>query len=56
MLQESLSIQKKLMQERIGELQSVLTAIDNTSLTIEENQDINWNHFMERCEEYVCQI
>ena len=45
-LQESLSIQKKLVQERIGELQSVLTAIDNTSMAIEENQDINWDEMM----------
>ena len=46
-LQESLSIQKKLVQERIGELQSVLNAIDNTSSAIEKDQDINWNHMMD---------
>ena len=46
-LQESLSIQKKLVQERIGELQSVLNAIDNTSAAIEKDQDINWNHMMD---------
>ena len=46
-LQESLSIQKKLVQERIRELQSVVDAIDNTSLAIEKDRDIDWNHMMD---------
>ena len=46
-LQEYLSIQNNLVQERIGELQFVLNAIDNTPETIEKYQYINWNHMMD---------
>ena len=42
-LEESLSIQKKLVQERIDELHAVLEAIDETSEAIHEEEQINWN-------------
>lgn len=46
-LLNSLSIQKKLVQERMEQLQMIENAIDNTMTTIESNRKIDWSNMLE---------
>ena len=43
-LMESLSLQKKLVNERIEEMKNVENAIDHTVDALKENSDIDWNN------------
>jgi len=43
----SLHIQKRLIQERIEQMQLVENAIENTMLAIRQNQQIDWNRMLE---------
>ena len=45
-LMESLSLQKKLVNERIEEMKNVENAIDHTVDALKENSDIDWNNMM----------
>ncbi len=45
-LMESLSLQKKLVAERIEEMKNVENAIDHTVDALKENSDIDWNNMM----------
>lgn len=42
----SLSLQKKLVKDRIEQMQMVEAAIDNTISTIEKEQQIDWSHML----------
>ncbi len=46
-LLNSLNIQKKLVQERIDQLQLISSAIDNATDTIKSNQEIDWQNMLE---------
>jgi len=45
-LMESLTLQKKLVNERIEEMKNVENAIDHTVDALKENSDIDWNNMM----------
>ena len=45
-LMESLSLQKKLINERIEEMKNVENAIDHTVDALKENSDIDWNNML----------
>lgn len=46
-LLNSLNIQKKLVQERIDQLQIIANAIDNTTETIKSHKEIDWSNMLE---------
>lgn len=46
-LKNSLNLQKKLVQDRIEQMQLVESAIEDTVRTIEEEQQIDWSHMLE---------
>lgn len=45
-LMESLSLQKRLINERIEEMKNVENAIDHTVDALKENKDIDWNNML----------
>lgn len=45
-LQESLSLQSKLIKQKIDHLQLVQSSIEETSKLLNENQDIDWNNIL----------
>jgi DNA-binding transcriptional MerR regulator/phospholipid N-methyltransferase len=45
-LMESLSLQKKLVSERIADMKNVENAIDHTVDALKENSDIDWNNML----------
>lgn len=45
-LMESLSLQKKLVNERIEEMKNVENAIDHTVEALQENSNIDWNNML----------
>ena len=47
MLLNSLKLQKKLVKDRMEQLQLVETAIEDTVQTIEEEQQVDWSHMLE---------
>lgn len=47
LLKNSLNLQKKLIQDRIEQMQLVESAIEDTVRTIEEEHQIDWSHMLE---------
>lgn len=47
LLKNSLNLQKKLVQDRIEQMQLVESAIEDTVRTIEEEHQIDWSHMLE---------
>lgn len=46
-LLNSLNVQKKLVEERIDQLQLIANAIENTTETIKSNKEIDWSNMLE---------
>ena len=47
LLLDSLQIQKRLVEERLKEMQNVAAAIDSTSSTLKAEQEVDWNKMLD---------
>ena len=47
LLIDSLQIQKRLVEERLKEMQNVATAIDSTSSTLKAGQEVDWSKMLD---------